>query len=267
MSTEDRRARFPPAAAPVLDGRLTPGNPGLEPLLAPGMRVLDVGCGSGTIARQVARAVGPAGAVVGVDVSAELVMRAVTSHLDVANLRFEVRDVRTGVPRGPWDLAYAARALQWLVRPQAVVDAMAIAVVPGGQVQLYDYDHEVASWTPGLPASMERLYCALLEWRADAGMDNRIGRRLGEMLARAGLTGVQTRLMPLEARRDRPASWREAVMWADLAATRAHQLVQGGYLSEIERAEAEADYRSWLCLPAATVRLTLFSSSGRRWMR
>src|SRR5690606_40214921 len=40
--------------------------------LAPGMRVLDVGCGTGVVTRQLARVVGRKGRVVGVDPSAPL---------------------------------------------------------------------------------------------------------------------------------------------------------------------------------------------------
>src|SRR5687767_10981538 len=37
--------------------------------LRPGMRALDVACGSGTLTRELARAVGPTGSVLGVDLS------------------------------------------------------------------------------------------------------------------------------------------------------------------------------------------------------
>src|SRR4051812_41157183 len=40
--------------------------------VAPGSRVLDVGCGSGDTTREIARRVGPAGAVTGLDISGPL---------------------------------------------------------------------------------------------------------------------------------------------------------------------------------------------------
>jgi len=44
--------------------------------LGPGMRVLDVACGTGKLARAAAAAVGPRGAVVGLDLSAEMLRQA-----------------------------------------------------------------------------------------------------------------------------------------------------------------------------------------------
>src|SRR5687767_1569027 len=53
------------------------GQAGLDALAAaPGERVLDVGCGAGQSVLAIASAVGPAGAVVGIDVSRPLLERA-----------------------------------------------------------------------------------------------------------------------------------------------------------------------------------------------
>ena len=62
--------------------------PMTEPLLAraaigPGMRVLDVGCGSGSVARRAAELTGPDGAVVGVDISEVLLDTAQATTVSV----------------------------------------------------------------------------------------------------------------------------------------------------------------------------------------
>jgi SAM-dependent methyltransferase len=66
----------------------------LLPLLRPGQRVLDVGCGPGTISCDLAAAVGPAGYVLGVDASGDAVARAreEAGRRGVGNARFEVGD-------------------------------------------------------------------------------------------------------------------------------------------------------------------------------
>ena len=66
----------------------------LLPLLRPGQRVLDVGCGPGTISCDLAAAVGPAGYVLGVDASGDAVARAreEAGRRGVGNARFEVAD-------------------------------------------------------------------------------------------------------------------------------------------------------------------------------
>jgi SAM-dependent methyltransferase len=67
----------------------------LLPLLHPGQRVLDVGCGPGTITCDLAAAVGPAGYVLGVDPSAEAIARARAEAARrglAGRARFEVGD-------------------------------------------------------------------------------------------------------------------------------------------------------------------------------
>ena len=65
----------------------------LAALVRPGMRVLDVGCGTGAITSGIARVVGPAGLALGIDRDPILLRMALEQHADVAGLRFEERDV------------------------------------------------------------------------------------------------------------------------------------------------------------------------------
>src|SRR5258708_1068164 len=86
----------------------------LAGLLRPGLSVLDAGCGTGAITAGIARAVGPAGRVVGVDRNEELLAVARSEHAAIANLRFEARDA-TELPYGAeFDVVTAARVLQWI---------------------------------------------------------------------------------------------------------------------------------------------------------
>ena len=55
----------------------------------PGNRVLDIGCGPGYFARMLARAVGPNGAVVGIDAAPEMIDYARRRARRLANIRFE----------------------------------------------------------------------------------------------------------------------------------------------------------------------------------
>ena len=73
------------------------------PHLRPGMRLLDAGCGPGTITVGLAAAVAP-GEVVGLELSPAMVeqARALASERGVANVRFEVGDAQAlPVPDAP----------------------------------------------------------------------------------------------------------------------------------------------------------------------
>ena len=61
-----------------------------------GDRALDVGCGFGDTAQQLARRVGPSGSVLGVDIAPRFIEQAQleAEEAAVANVRFEVRDVQ-----------------------------------------------------------------------------------------------------------------------------------------------------------------------------
>ena len=65
---------MPSGSELFLDRRsLSTDHRALAAALAPGMSVLDVGCGSGAITRGIADAVGPTGSVVGTDINLSLI--------------------------------------------------------------------------------------------------------------------------------------------------------------------------------------------------
>jgi ubiquinone/menaquinone biosynthesis C-methylase UbiE len=57
----------------------------------PGMRILDLACGPGTLSRRLAEMVSPGGEVVGVDLAPGMV--ALARSMNVANARFEIMDI------------------------------------------------------------------------------------------------------------------------------------------------------------------------------
>ena len=111
--------------------------------LRPGMRVLEIGCGPGAAAREVARRIGD-GHVLAIDRSEKAVEQArAGSPEEIAAGRLSVRrtaveDLELQAGEAPYDIAFAVRvgALDgrhpW-VEPQAR-RAIAAALVPGGRL-------------------------------------------------------------------------------------------------------------------------------------
>ncbi len=114
---------------------------GVEALaLDPGERVLELGCGPGTNFDALRDAVGPTGAVVGVDYSAGMVARARETVRDAgwANVHVVRADAAALPVAGPFDAAYAAMSLSAMPDPGAVLDATRSVLAPGGRVAVLD---------------------------------------------------------------------------------------------------------------------------------
>src|SRR5215472_10071551 len=65
----------------------------LASILRTGMDILDVGCGTGAITADIAKAVGPDGAALGIDRDDANVAGAVQQYGGIGNLRFETVDI------------------------------------------------------------------------------------------------------------------------------------------------------------------------------
>jgi ubiquinone/menaquinone biosynthesis C-methylase UbiE len=114
--------------------------PAAERLLAAaqprrGERVLDVGAGTGVVARQAARHVAPDGAVVGLDVSPEMlaVARAASTREGLAIAWQEGRAEELPFPDARFDLVVSQFALMFFAREAAIAE-MRRVLVPGGRV-------------------------------------------------------------------------------------------------------------------------------------
>jgi SAM-dependent methyltransferase len=159
----------------------------LLPALRPGLDLLDVGCGPGTITVDLARQVAP-GRVLGLDVAAGPLAEARTAaaRAGVA-VTFEVGNVYAlGLPDSSFDVVHAHQVLQHLADPIAALREMARVCRPGGLVAVRDVDYAATAWFPasaGLDRWLE-LYSAVAR-RNSAEPD--AGRRLLSWAHAAGL--------------------------------------------------------------------------------
>ena len=159
----------------------------LIPALAPGQRLLDVGCGPGTITVDLAARVSP-GEVVGVDASAAVLEIARSAATD-AGVRIEFRTADAmDLPfeDDSFDVVHAHQVLQHLTDPVAALREMARVCRPGGVIAVRDVDYATVTWFPANP-ELERwleLYSAVA--RAN-GAEPDAGRRLIAWAHAAGL--------------------------------------------------------------------------------
>lgn len=260
------RAGMPHGTGAILDTRsLATDHRRLAALIRPGISVLDVGCGTGAITRGIAESQGShVVRVVGVDVNAGFIDEARRRHAHVPGLAFEVADAYALPWPAAFDIVTAARVLQWLARPADAVRAMAAAVKPGGRVVVLDYTHGKIAWEPEPPETMRRFYAAFLAWRADAGMDNAIADHLPALFASAGLESVAISEQHESTRRGDAHFAVRAGIWADVAATRGHQMVADGAIDETTRARAEREYRDWVADVAVAQTMYLLAVDGIR---
>jgi SAM-dependent methyltransferase len=104
--------------------------------IAAGERVLDVGCGGGDTTRALARRVGPAGSVTGVDISEALLSVAarVTGEAGLQNVRFLLADAQTAsLPEAAFDLVFSRFGVMFFADPVAAFRNLWGALVPGGR--------------------------------------------------------------------------------------------------------------------------------------
>jgi SAM-dependent methyltransferase len=170
--------------------------------LRAGMRVVDLGCGVGTVTHTLAEMVGPSGYIVGVDLSADQLEQARQriQSAAVTNVGFvHASAIDTGLPRGFFDLVYCRFLLLHLAQPEAALREMYSLLRSGGIIVCEDGDLTSAGSEP--PSVLDA--CADLFGRLGPtrGLDYTLGRRLYHSVAAAGFASVSIRFnQPVRAR-------------------------------------------------------------------
>jgi SAM-dependent methyltransferase len=235
----------------------------LAALLRPGMSVLDVGCGTGAITADIARAVGPHGRVLGLDRDDSLLAVARQEYSTIPNLTFVTGEILTFAQDDRFDVVTAARTLQWISSPDAAIGRMRDAAAHGGRIVVLDYNHEHNSWDPELPDEFRRFYEAFLQWRRANGWDNRMADHLAELFRARGIEDVVVHVDDEIARRGEPEFDAAGALWTHVVETLGPSLVAAGVLSEQARFTAETVYRDWVRDKLRTQVLQMRTVEGR----
>lgn len=216
----------------------------LLPHLTPDARILDVGCGPGTITAGLARRV-PGGHVTGIDSAPGIVDQARES-VDAPNADFAVGDVYAlDYPDGAFCVTHAHQVLQHLSDPVKALREMRRVTRPGGLIAVRDADYGGMLWYPRLAGLDEwgRLYQAVS--RHNGGEPDG-GRHLHVWARQAGLTEITMSTSTwtyatAEDRRWWGGLWAERTVKSGTAVTAAENRLAGR--EDLERI-AEA-WRAW----------------------
>jgi SAM-dependent methyltransferase len=96
-----------------------------------GDRILDVGCGFGDTAQQLATVAGPTSHVIGVDAAERFIEAATEEAAGVENVEFRVADVQTEPLGGPYDYAFARMGTMFFANPVAAMRNVRQSLRPG----------------------------------------------------------------------------------------------------------------------------------------
>lgn len=151
----------------------------------PGQRLLDAGCGTGTMTRRLAELVAPDGAVVGIDAS-DIMLTEARRRIGGPSPPVEFRwgDVtQLDLADASFDGAYCERVFQHLVAPAAALAELGRVTRPGGRVVVVDSDWGMHAIHGADPALTRRVVAT---W-AELSPNGWSGRRLPVLFDDAGL--------------------------------------------------------------------------------
>jgi ubiquinone/menaquinone biosynthesis C-methylase UbiE len=221
----------------------------LLPHLAPGQRLLDVGCGPGTITLDLAGRVAP-GEVVGIDVAADVVAAAEADRerAGVGHVRFAVGDVYAlGDDDASYDVVHAHQVLQHLSDPVRALRELRRVLKPGGVLAVRDGDYGGFVWSPP-DTRLTRWNELYHQVTARNGGEADAGRLLPAWVRAAGFTDVRMTSSTWTFADPATRAW-----WGDLWAERvaapgsafAAQAVDYGLAPASELEELATAWRDW----------------------
>lgn len=219
--------------------------------LVPGVSVLDVGCGPGTISVDIATRVAP-GTVLAIDSAAAPLdgARALAAEARLDTITFATGDgYAIDAADDTFDVVHAHQVLQHLTDPVAALREMLRVCRPDGVVAARDADYAAMSWYPADP----RLDRWLAIYRAVArgnGAEPDAARHLLAWARAAGASAVTPSASVWHYATPQDRAWWGG-MWADriVESAIAGQAVAGGHADAAELRDIAAAWRAWAAHP------------------
>jgi len=238
----------------------------LLPELRSGMRLLDVGCGPGSITRGLAERLAP-GLVVGVDLSRETLAaaRQDAAARGLTNLQYEEGSVyQLPFPDASFDVAYAHQVFQHLREPETALREMLRVVRSGGLVAVRDVDWGTATYWPLDPWIDRFVEVHLKTWYRNGG-EPRMGRRLRALFNAAGVADRQvTAAVWCYTTLSETVDWGESYAERLLTSPMGERAVEYGYASRADLEAMAAAFRAWAVHPDALWSFIHVQALGRK---
>jgi SAM-dependent methyltransferase len=217
----------------------------LLPHLKPHMRILDVGCGPGTITAGLADRV-PKGQVTGIDTAPDVLDKAREAAGDRTNVDFTTGDVYAlDYPDDTFCVVHAHQVLQHLGDPVKALREMRRVCKPGGLVAARDGDYGAFVWYPDNPVLYDWLALYHEVARGNGGEPD-AGRRLHVWAKEAGFTDITSSSSNWTYATPQEREWWGG-LWADrtVMSSYADRAISGGYATADDLKRIAGGWRSW----------------------
>ena len=164
--------------------------------LQAGMKILEIGCGGGDLAFDIARILGSAGRVLGTDIDQTKLDLAVreAAEQNLTNIAFQLGNIAESAPAGNFDVVHMRFVLTHLTDPAQALKHIRAALRPRGMVVLEDIDFSGYFCYPDC-AALWRYVQLYTETTRRRGVDANIGPRLPLLLAEAGFANIQVNIV------------------------------------------------------------------------
>jgi arsenite methyltransferase len=151
----------------------------------PGEHALDIGCGPGFVAEELAREVGPQGAIHAIDTSESSVAMTRQRCATLGNVQVQLADaMRLPFPDNSFDLAVSTQVYEFVADVPAALSELHRVLRVGGRAAIIDTDWHTLAWHSAEPARMARVIKAWDEHLAHPELP----RTLGPLLRDAGFS-------------------------------------------------------------------------------
>jgi ubiquinone/menaquinone biosynthesis C-methylase UbiE len=238
----------------------------LIPRLRAGMRLLDVGCGPGSITRGLAERLAP-GEVVGVDLSKETLedARRDAAARGLANLHYEEASVYAlPFADASFDVVYAHQVLQHLREREAALAEMLRVLRPAGLLAIREVDWKTVAFWPEDPWITRFVEVHLKTWYRNGG-EPAMGRRLRALFNAAGVADAEvTAAVWCYTTPADTIAWGESYAARLLTSPMGGHMVEYGYATGADLAAMAAAFRAWAAHPDASWAFTHFEALGRK---